>query len=113
MWYNRDVNALREWLNTECEQRNLSWREASIKAGLYAGSISAIMNGQRPGLETCKALAQAFGVPTEKVLQMAGFFGKLKDCSEVRKRCVFSVLGGSSVQEIGRLGCRVLVIRRT
>ena len=66
------MEQLREWLNHECEKRNLSWREASLRAGVYAGAVSAIMNGQRPGLDVCKALAQSFGTPVEYVLELAG-----------------------------------------
>jgi hypothetical protein len=39
---------------------------------VYAGAISAIMNGQRPGLEVSKSLARFFGASTERVLRMAG-----------------------------------------
>ena len=66
------MEKLRVWLNEECEDRHLSWREASINAGLNPGAISAIMNGQRPGLEICKGLARYFNVSPEKVLRLAG-----------------------------------------
>ena len=74
-----NVEELRDWLNVECEKRNLSWREASLRAGVYAGAISAIMNGQRPGLEVSKALAQYFGASTEHVLRMAGHLPSLPE----------------------------------
>ena len=74
-----NVEELRDWLNVECEKRNLSWREASLRAGVYAGAISAIMNGQRPGLEVSKALAEYFGASTEHVLRMAGHLPPLPD----------------------------------
>jgi len=43
-----------------------------MAAGLSHGAISRIVNGERPGLETCKALARYFGVPPEFVLRLAG-----------------------------------------
>ena len=66
------MDELRDWLNEQCEKRGLTWREASIRAGVHAGAVSAIMNGQRPGLEVCKGLAQSFGTSPEHVLRLAG-----------------------------------------
>lgn len=66
------MEQLREWVSGECEKRNLTWRDASLRAGVNAGAISAIMNGQRPGLGVCKALARSFSTPTEYVLRLAG-----------------------------------------
>ncbi len=63
---------LTEWLLEACRKRNLSWREASIKAGVDKGAISAIMRGAQPGLEVCKGLAGLFRVPPEDVLRLAG-----------------------------------------
>jgi len=66
------LKQLQRWLKEKCEEQNLSWREASIKAGLNAGFISAIMSGQVPGLESCKAIANFFHVSPVLILQMAG-----------------------------------------
>lgn len=60
------------WLIQACETRGLSWAEASRRAGLSQGTISAIVRGTQPGLEICKGLAAFFGVPLEDVLRMAG-----------------------------------------
>ena len=61
-----------DWLIQACETRGLSWAEASRRAGLSQGTISAIVRGTQPGLEICKGLAGFFGVPLEDVLRMAG-----------------------------------------
>lgn len=66
------MQELQAWLMMECEQRNLSWSEASRRAGISSNSVSHIMNGQRPGLEVCKALALYFNKAPETVLRMAG-----------------------------------------
>ena len=63
---------LARWLIEACETRDLSWAEASRRAGLSQGAISAIVRGAQPGLEICKALAGYFGVPPEDVLRLAG-----------------------------------------
>jgi len=60
------------WLIQACETRGLSWAEASRRAGLSQGTISATVRGKQPGLEICKGLAAFFGVPLEDVLRMAG-----------------------------------------
>lgn len=60
------------WLIQACETRGLSWAEASRRAGLSQGTISAIVRGTQPGLEICKGLAGFFGVPLEDVLRLAG-----------------------------------------
>ena len=52
--------------------RGIAWAEASRRAGVDKSTVSLIMRGQRPGLATCRALAQAFQVPTEHVLRLVG-----------------------------------------
>jgi transcriptional regulator with XRE-family HTH domain len=70
---------LAAWLIQACEMRNLSWAEASRRAGLSQGAISAIVRGTPPGLEVCKAFAAYFGVPPEDVLRMAGHLAATRD----------------------------------
>jgi transcriptional regulator with XRE-family HTH domain len=77
------MEALRDWLTEECNRRNLSWREASVRAGVYPGAVSAIMNGQRPGLEVCKAMARSFGTPPEYVLRLAGHLPPQVDPADI------------------------------
>lgn len=67
-----DLASLQDWLVGECERRNLSWREASLGAGLNPGAVSAVMTGIRPGLQICVSLAEYFSVPPEFVLRLAG-----------------------------------------
>ena len=66
------MKQLQQWLREKCAERNLSWREASIGSGLNPGAISAIVGGQRPGLDSCKALAKFFRVSPILILQLAG-----------------------------------------
>jgi hypothetical protein len=66
------MEQLQQWLEEKCNEQNLSWREASIKADLNPGAISAIMGGQVAGLESCKALAKLFRVSPVFVLRLAG-----------------------------------------
>jgi len=71
------MEKLQNWLRERCEENNLTWREASIQAGLNAGSVSAIMGGQKPGLETCKKLARLFRVSVIDILYWAGHVERL------------------------------------
>lgn len=66
---------LAAWLSEECRARDLSWAEASRRAGVDKGAISLIVRGRQPGLATCEALAAFFGVPPEYVLRLAGRLG--------------------------------------
>lgn len=68
----RATSALGQWIIEECETRGISWAEASRRAGVDKSTVSLIIRGQRPGLETCRALAALFEVPTEHVLGLAG-----------------------------------------
>lgn len=68
----RPTTPIGEWLREECQVRGIPWAEASRLAGVDKSTVSLIMRGQRPGLETCRALAQAFQVPTEHVLRLVG-----------------------------------------
>ncbi len=68
----RELTAVAQWLVEECEAQNLSWREASQRAGVDKGTISAIVRGAQPGWEVCKALAIFFRKSPEYALRLAG-----------------------------------------
>lgn len=48
-------------------------RHASLKAGLSAGYLSQIMDGQVPGIEACLRFADLFNVPATYALFLAGY----------------------------------------
>jgi transcriptional regulator with XRE-family HTH domain len=54
---------LAEYIRRLCKERGLSWRQASIRAGLDPTYISALLRGRHPEpkAETLKALATALG----------------------------------------------------
>ena len=74
---------LAEWLTAACQKRELSWAEASRRAGLHQGAISAYVRGKQPGLDACKALSSFFQVPLEYVLQLAGHADIARSLSEL------------------------------
>jgi transcriptional regulator with XRE-family HTH domain len=63
---------LASFLDEQCKQRNLSWREASLQAGLDHGAISRFIRGTQPNTATSHKLAKFFGVDPDIVLQLAG-----------------------------------------
>lgn len=66
------LSGLAQFLNDQCNQRGLSFREASLQAGLDHGAISRFIAGTQPSRANCKKLAKFFGVSNKLVLQLAG-----------------------------------------
>lgn len=63
---------LASFLSEECKRRNLSWREASLGAGLDHGAISRFIGGGVPNTESCKKLSSYFKVSEDTILSLAG-----------------------------------------
>jgi transcriptional regulator with XRE-family HTH domain len=63
---------LAAWLMARCEELNLSWAEASRRAGVSPNAISEIVNGTPAGVKRLSALADFFGVSREYVFRLAG-----------------------------------------
>ena len=61
-----------EFLLRECEKRNLSFRQASLRAGLDHGAVSRYVNGTRLARRSAKKLAKFFGVLEREMLVMTG-----------------------------------------
>jgi transcriptional regulator with XRE-family HTH domain len=62
-----------DWLESELKARD--WRQADLikRSGINSGLLSQILSGQRkPGVETCRAIAKAFGLRDIQVLEIAG-----------------------------------------
>jgi len=60
------------WLIDECNKQNLSWAEASRRAGVAQNTISQIVNGTPAGPKRLTALADYFGVPHQFIFELAG-----------------------------------------
>jgi transcriptional regulator with XRE-family HTH domain len=62
-----------DWLQHELDARG--WRQADLArhGELHTGHISRILNRERmPGVDFCRGVARAFGLPEIKVLEIAG-----------------------------------------
>jgi transcriptional regulator with XRE-family HTH domain len=68
-----NVSDFSVWLESEMRARD--WRQADLikRSGINSGLLSQILSGQRrPGVETCRAIAKAFGLKDIQVLEIAG-----------------------------------------
>lgn len=66
----RDFSA---WLESEMRARDWRQKDLIARSGISSGLLSQILSGQRrPGLETCRAIAKAFGLSEIQVLEIAG-----------------------------------------
>ena len=62
-----------DWLANELKQRSWSSSELARRSGISQSSVSNVVLGKQiPGLEFCKAVAQALDTPVTDVLRMAG-----------------------------------------
>ena len=68
-----NAKSVAQYLIDLCEARGESWREASVKAGMSHGALSAIIGGwMKPSVATCLKLANHFGVAPNELLALAG-----------------------------------------
>ena len=63
---------LAEFLISECRDRDMSWRQASLKAGLDHSAISRFIRGTQPSPLSCAKLADYFGYSLDHMLVLAG-----------------------------------------
>jgi len=69
-----DPQPLAEFFKGLLAERNESYREASLRAGLDQQALGRyIRNGQRPARTSALALADHFGVNPNVVLELAGY----------------------------------------
>src|SRR5579864_2607684 len=66
-----DVAALYVTLDSEREQRRLSWRQVAHEAGVGPSTLSRMAQGNRPDVDSFVALVQWLGVPAEQFMRGA------------------------------------------
>jgi transcriptional regulator with XRE-family HTH domain len=68
------------FLREECARRKLSWRAASLGAGLGATAVyGMIRNVSVPEPETLRKLADFFGVSQQYLMELAGHLSRGQD----------------------------------
>lgn len=64
-----DVAALYVTLDSERQQRGLSWRQVAQEAGVGPSTLSRMANGNRPDVDSFVALVHWLGVPAEQFMR--------------------------------------------
>ncbi len=71
-----DVAALYVTLDSERQQRKLSWRQVAHDAGVGASTLSRMAQGHRPDVDTFVALVQWLGMPAEQFMRASDEGGR-------------------------------------
>jgi transcriptional regulator with XRE-family HTH domain len=62
-----------QWIDRELDQRGWSRNEAARRGGISDSMFSKVINGYaNPGIDFCRGVGRAFGMPLEDVLRLAG-----------------------------------------
>ena len=64
-----DVAALYVTLDSERQQRRLSWRQVATQAGVGPSTLSRMAQGNRPDVDSFVALVQWLGMPAEQFMR--------------------------------------------
>jgi transcriptional regulator with XRE-family HTH domain len=64
-----DVAALYVTLDSERQQRGLSWRQLAHDAGVGPSTLSRMAQGNRPDVDSFVALVQWLGMPAEQFMR--------------------------------------------
>ncbi|MFC2028307.1 helix-turn-helix domain-containing protein [Chloroflexota bacterium] len=67
-----NTKRLVSWLKEKIELQGFNKRQTARAAGLSYPTILNTLEGDKPSLETCKALGNLFNTPPEELLRMAG-----------------------------------------
>ncbi len=72
------ANDFTGWIKEELKERGWSMNELARRAGLSSAHMSNVLNEkQKPGIDFCLGVANAFGEPEEEVIRMAGLISPL------------------------------------
>lgn len=72
-----------EWLYREMNKRGWSQSDLARATHITRGAISSILNGiNNANPKTCRAIAKAFNLPEEEVLEIFGHLTRKKDESD-------------------------------
>lgn len=64
-----DVRALYLTLDSERDQRHISWRQLAQEAGVGPSTLSRMAQGNRPDVDSFVALVQWLGMPAEQFMR--------------------------------------------
>ncbi len=79
------------WLQKNMDAKNWGVRETARRAHISHPIISDILNGGQPSFETCKALANLFGVKPEFLFRVARLLDPIPPENETIQEIAFVV----------------------
>lgn len=79
----QEVSPFGAWLKEQAAARNITLAETARRAGLSKSTLTLAMYGHRPRVQTCRALADALGLPVEQVLRAAGHLEQTEEGFEI------------------------------
>jgi len=101
-------NQLVEWLKANMEKNNWGIREVARRAGVSHPTISDLLNGKEPSLNTSVALAKLFNTTPEFILTLAGIFPKKSNDDLTPKKRELMYLAEQADDETIELAIAVL-----
>lgn len=93
------------WLEKQLSERGWSQSEAARRGGISSQMVNAVLNRQaNAGLDFCRGVSRAFGIPMEDVLRLAGILpAKPVAPATIRqRRIVYEVNGLERLAELWR-----------
>ena len=96
-------NEFGEWVQQMIDERGWSQSELARRAGTTSTTVSRVINKERlPGIEFCRGIAKAFGLPEIDVLRLAGLASPARAQSTLRDKLVIQ-LGDMTEEQLGAM----------
>jgi len=84
------VSGFSDWLSERMDRKGWNYKELARRSGMSPAAVSQVMTGrQRPGVEFCLGVSDAFKEPPTKVFRLAGLLPSSPDADEVLEDIVF------------------------
>ena len=87
-----DVNALYLTLDSQRQQRGLSWRQLAHEAGVGPSTLSRMASGSRPDVDSFASLVHWLGIPAEEFLRVPDDTGRPAATPDTVTQAVASLL---------------------
>jgi transcriptional regulator with XRE-family HTH domain len=87
-----DVSALYLTLDSQRQQRGLSWRQLAHEAGVGPSTLSRMANGSRPDVDSFASLVHWLGIPAEEFLRFPDDTGRAATTPDTVTQAVASLL---------------------
>lgn len=87
-----DVSALYVTLDSQRQQRGLSWRQLAQEAGVGPSTLSRMANGNRPDVDSFASLVHWLGMPAEEFLRHPDDENRQPGSPETSAQAVASLL---------------------